>query len=96
MIVTKTVYLIAQSVNEYNFRTDEFEDKVVYTVWPYDEYDGKKAVSSMEVSFECEQLDPIQMRLQDLEGQKKSLEADFQARITEIQRQINECLAIEG
>ena len=96
MIVTKTVYLIAKSVNQYNFKTNEFEDKVVYTVWPHDEYDGKKAVASTEVYFECEEVDPIQMRIQDLEGQKKSLEADFQSRITEIQRQINECLSIEG
>ena len=98
MIVTKTVYLIAKASLQYNEKTYEFEDFVEYIAWPYDSYGEQgKCVAQMEVQFDAgPELNPIQLRLEELEKEKTKLQADFQSRITEIQRQINECLAIEG
>ena len=97
MIVTKTVYLIAIPVNEYDFQTEEYGNKINYMVYPYSTYSEHESVASMQISFEVpDSLDPTQLRLKALESEKTRITGDFQARITEIQRQINECLAIEG
>ena len=97
MIVTKTVYLIAKPTTDYNFELGEYVDSVEFLPWPYKEYGEYKAISSTEVSFEIsELLNPKQLKIEALEREAQKLKADFQARITEIQHQINECLAIEG
>lgn len=97
MIVTKTVYLIAKPVSDYNFETSKYENKIEYLAWPYAVYGEVEPIASMEVSFEIEESpDPLQLRLKELEATKTRVEGEFTARITEIQRQINECLAIEG
>ena len=97
MKVTKTVYLIASPSERFNNETYQFEPCVNYQVWVYPDYDEFKAIAQTEVTFEIpEEPDPRQLKLDALQTQKTKLEGDFQARITEIQRQINECLAIEA
>lgn len=97
MQITKTVYLIAKPSERLNAETYQFEPFVDYQAWVYPDYDEFKAIAQTEVTFEiAEEPDPRDLKLEALEAQKKKLEGDFQARITEIQRQINECLAIEA
>lgn len=97
MKVTKKVYLIAQPSESWNEDACRYEPCIDYQAWFYPEYDKFKAIAEMEVTFEiAEEPDPRELKLEALEAQKKKLEGDFQARITEIQRQINECLAIEA
>ena len=97
MQVTKTVYLIAKGSQKYNLETCQVEDCVTFEVWPYDSLSGDKAVSKVEVTFEVpDNLNARDLRLSVLEAEKKKLQADFNNRVTEIQRQINELLAIEA
>lgn len=97
MIVTKTVYLIARPRREFDPERGCVVEGIEYFPWLFDKYEGGQAVSSVDVSFEVsEPLNPIQLRVEALKKEKTRLQADFTARITDIQRQINECLAIEG
>lgn len=97
MQVTKTVYLIAKGSQKYNLETHQLEDHVIFDVWPYEEFSGDKAVAKVEVTFEVpDNLNARDLRLSVLEAEKKKLQADFNNRVTQIQRQINELLAIEA
>ena len=97
MIVTKTVYLIAIPYEKWNVDSLQYEPCINYQQWCYPSYDGFEAISQKEVSFEIlEEPDHRQLKINALEAEKAKLEGEFTARITEIQRQINECLAIEG
>lgn len=97
MIVTKTVYLIARPRQEFDSDRGCVVEGIEYFPWMFDKYEGGQCVSSVDVSFEVsEPLNPIHFRVEALEKEKASLQADFTARINKIQQQINECLAIEG
>lgn len=61
-------------------------------------YDTKKPnkVTAYEMSFELpEKFNAVEGFVKNLEAEKQKVRADFQARITEIDRQINQLLAIE-
>jgi hypothetical protein len=97
MQVTKTVYLIAKGDTKYDFKTGLVSDVVEFEVWPYESYSEHVAVTKTEVTFEVpDNLNARDLRLSVLEAEKKKLQADFNNKVTEIQRQINELLAIEA
>jgi hypothetical protein len=97
MQVTKTVYLIAHGGTKYDSESGRVLDVVNFGVWPYEKYGDQTAVTKMEVTFEVpDNLNARDLRLSVLEAEKKQLQADFNNRVTEIQRQINELLAIEA
>ena len=97
MQVTKTVYLIAKPVRQYNFEERQYEDTVSYMPWSHPSYGGTEAVASLEVTFEVpDNFNYHDLKLQELEREKKNIQAEFTKRLTEIQAQINEHLAIEA
>ena len=97
MQVTQMVYLIARPSSKYNPETYSYEDCVAFQVWPYDNYSEVPAVASLEVTFEVpDNLSAKELKLAELEYERTKLMADFNARITQIQCQINQLTAIEN
>jgi hypothetical protein len=97
MQVTQTVYLIARPSSEYNSETFSYEDCVAFQVWPYDNYAEVPAVASLKVTFEVpDNLNAKDLKLAELESERTKLMAEFNARITQIQSQINQLTAIEN
>lgn len=97
MQVTEKVYLIAEPIESYNFDKGVYENKVKFFAWPYDSHSENKAVACLDVTFDVAQIPShYDLKMEQLLAEKKKLQADFQARITQITAQINELTAIEG
>lgn len=68
-----------------------------YRFYNYDETEG--FVKVQEHSFEVEvpdEFDPRPQMVENLEREKRKIEAEFQARVTQINAQIQSLLAIEA
>ena len=64
--------------------------------WAPESRGGRVIVKEVEVTFEVPaDFDPLPERIADLEAQKTKARAEFQARVTELDRQIQSLLAIE-
>lgn len=64
--------------------------------WPAKEQSGRIFVKEIETVFEApEDFDPVSKQIDALKAEKAQAMADFQARVTEIDRQIQSLLAIE-
>lgn len=98
MQVTKKVYLIAAPGSKYNIDTHMYEECVEFTPWPYETYGDKHPfVASVDVVFEvADAINCKDLKLAALRAEQKTLQADFNKRITEIQSQINQLTAIEA
>ena len=67
-----------------------------FRTWDADSRDGRVFVKEVDVTFEVpDDFNPVPEQLAILEAAKQKARADFQARVTEIDRQIQSLLAIE-
>lgn len=58
---------------------------------------GWMMLGTVDITFEApDKVDIRQIKMKALEKEMNKVRADFQVRITELQAQYNECLAIEG
>jgi len=93
----QTIFIIPVPNEVWDGESYHYVKKVEPKLWPYDSYDELQAIGSVEVEFDFpDNLDHNTLRIEQLEAAKKQLQADFNARVTQIQGQINELLAIEG
>ena len=66
-------------------------------IWDAASVDGRVFVTEHTTTVEVpDDFDPRPQQVASLEAEKQKARADFQARITEIDRQIQSLLAIEG
>jgi hypothetical protein len=97
MQVTVKTYLIAKPASEWDSEKGKYVETVEFFPWPYESYSETTALTSQEISFEVpDGINAHDLKLQELFAQKTKLQAEFGARITEIQAQINQLTAIEG
>lgn len=94
---TQTLYILTHADEKYNSATMQYENVVETALWLFPTREGWKNLGSVEVTFEVpEDLDYRKLKLEELENTKKIVQAAFNARITELQSQINNLLALEG
>jgi hypothetical protein len=90
------VYLMAKAVARWDAEKRDCVPSVDYFVWPYPTYQGAEVVNETTITFEIQELDPKDLKLKELQEEKRRISAEFQAKVTDIQSQINNLLAIEG
>jgi hypothetical protein len=70
---------------------------VEFLAWPYDNCKGAECVATAVIEVEVpDHLKASDIQLRALRKEQTRLQAEFTARITEIQAQINNLTAIEG
>jgi len=93
----QTIFIFPRPAETWDVDSGQYVKKVEPWLWPFDSYSELQAIGSIEVEFDFpDNLDHNTLRIEELESSKKRLQADFNARVTQIQSQINELLAIEG
>lgn len=100
MKVTMTGFVMAQKTREYDCEKHQVVDGIRYTFSHYNSsmYDSN-LVMVQEHSFEVEvpdDFDPREGLVANLELEKKKITAEFQAKVTQINAQIQSLLAIEA
>lgn len=97
MKVSIPVYIHARPQTEYDPPSGTLKPSLLFFAWPYENYDGAEFVctASMEVDVPAT-LSVDGVRLAVLRREQARVQAEFTARITAIQSQINNLLAIEG
>jgi hypothetical protein len=92
-----TVYVIPQPTESWDVETCGMKKKVTYFPYCFDTYCKQKAITSVEIEVEVpDELTYEDLKLQALREQLANVNAEFGRRVTEINAQINELLAIEG
>lgn len=94
MQVTQTMYIRAEEV--WDFESSGHKVKFTLTDFDMSEH-GWIIVGTHDVTFEApDAFDMRTHKAKAIEKEMAKVRADFQARITELQRTYNELLAIEG
>jgi len=100
MQITIKTYLLAKLEDSYDYNTGEMKKETKFSLWDVDisasspEY---VKVSEQDISLEVpDDFDPRIGYVAGLERLKESIGAEFQARVTEINAQIQSLLAIEA
>jgi hypothetical protein len=92
-----TTYVFALPDHSWNAEKGCYEKGVHYITWPHDTYGEHTPVTSAEIEVEIPATFSYEeLRLAELKAEQAKVNAEFTARITAIQGQINELLAIEG
>jgi hypothetical protein len=100
MKVTLKGFIIANKSKRYDAKTGAYVDHISYSFSQFDssKYDANDVVVR-EQSFEADVPDDFDPRpgiVANLEREKQKITADFQARVTELNAQIQSALAIEA
>jgi len=99
MKVTTKAYIHAKQTERYNVEAQKYVETTVFELWPCDMSGHSERVLVGEQELEVEVPDGFDMRaglVKGLEAEKKRLMAEFQARVTAIDNQIQKYLAIEA
>ena len=93
------IYACKPTSTDFLLKDKQIVGGVKYVFDAYDYSDRSEIytkVCQYALNFDLpESFNPVNAFVANLEAQKKKVRADFQARITEIDRQINQLLAIE-
>jgi hypothetical protein len=93
-------FIMASKSQRYDVDKHAYVDHMIYTFCHYDssKYDAEEVVVG-EHAFEVEVPDNFDLRaglVANLEREKQKVTAEFQARVTEINGQIQSLMALEG
>lgn len=100
MQITLNAVLLAKEVETYDFESCGMKNETTFSLWNVDisttSHDYVK-VSDHQFTLEVpDDFDPRAGYVANLEREKERLSAEFQARVTEINAQIQSLLAIEA
>ena len=96
--ITIPGFIYAKQPEDWQYTLKNVVGGVAYDFWTQKDMtaDGYTKVCPFEMTFDLpESFNPVEGFVKNLEAEKQKVRADFQARITEIDRQINQLLAIE-
>jgi hypothetical protein len=99
MKVTTKAYIHAKQTERYDSDALKFVETTVFELWPCDMSGHGERVLVGEQEVEVDVPEGFDMRsglVKNLEAEKKRLMAEFQARVTAIDNQIQKYLAIEA
>lgn len=100
MKVTIKAHVHAKKVGRYDADTQTFKEEMGFEVYPFDmsgSSGDRVLVGVQEISVDVpEDFDMRSGLVKNLEAEKKRLMAEFQARVTAIDNQIQKYLAIEA